>query len=119
MKFCAPPGTFDIRRVESCANTIRPTATIHVTSIEFVTGNPNGCAIVSALCDRPCSGTAPEQHGPCHGKHRTAHEANPCVLQRIRDRCEFDCGRNRPGVTPIFRMASVMPEHYEVAEIRD
>src|SRR5208283_2532010 len=39
---------------------MRPTATIQVTTIEFVIGKPNGLAISTAFCERPgssCSGT--------------------------------------------------------------
>ena len=50
-KFCAPPGTWVMRRVAICAKTIRPAATIHVTTIEFVIGNPNGLAISTAFVE--------------------------------------------------------------------
>ena len=36
-KFCAPSGTSCMFHVATCAKTMIPTATIHVTSIEFVT----------------------------------------------------------------------------------
>ena len=51
-------GTSVMRRVASCAKTIRPTATIQVTTIELVIGKPNGRAISTAFCDRPCSAGA-------------------------------------------------------------
>ncbi len=47
-----------MRRVASCETTMSPIATIHVTSIEFVMGNPNGRAISTAPWDRPCGSAA-------------------------------------------------------------
>ena len=44
-----------MRRVARRANTISPSATIQVTTIEFVIGMPNGRAISTALCESPCS----------------------------------------------------------------
>ena len=42
-------------RVATCANTMRPKATIQLTTMELVMGKPNGRAISTALADRPCS----------------------------------------------------------------
>src|ERR1700757_676974 len=42
-------------RVAICANTIRPRATIQLTTMEFVIGKLNGRAISTALAERPCS----------------------------------------------------------------
>ena len=47
-KFCAPSGTCFMFRVASRANTINTAATIHVTTIELVIGNPNGRAMSMA-----------------------------------------------------------------------
>ena len=47
-----------------------PTATIQVTTIELVIGKPNGRAISTALCDRPCSVVRrrPTQARRCPGR---------------------------------------------------
>ena len=50
-KFCAPSGTCFMFRVATCAKTMSPMATIQVTTIELVTGKPNGRAISTALCE--------------------------------------------------------------------
>ena len=42
-------------RVANCANAIRPTATIQLTTMEFVIGKLKGRAISTALAERPCS----------------------------------------------------------------
>ena len=39
-------------RVANCAKTMRPSATIQVTTIELVIGKPNGLAISSAFGER-------------------------------------------------------------------
>ena len=54
-RFCGPYGTCFMVRVALWAKTISPTATIHVTTMELVIGKPNGRAISTAFCDRPCS----------------------------------------------------------------
>src|SRR6266576_3874496 len=50
-----PSGTCFILRVASCANMIRHKATIQLTIMEFVIGNPRKLVISSAFCERPCS----------------------------------------------------------------
>ena len=45
-------------RVANCAKTIRPTATIQLTTIELVIGKLKGWAISTALAERPCSSPA-------------------------------------------------------------
>ena len=57
-KFCAPSGTSFMCRVATWAKMISPIVTIQVTTIELVTGKPNGRAISTALCERPCSPAA-------------------------------------------------------------
>src|SRR5258706_6456328 len=54
-KFCAPLGTCFIFRVASWANTIRPTATIQLTNMEFVIGKLKGRAISTGFADKPCA----------------------------------------------------------------
>src|SRR4051794_27145802 len=49
-KFCAPLGTSCMLRVATCAKRMRPSATIHVTTIELVIGKPNGRAISTVCC---------------------------------------------------------------------
>src|SRR5207247_10653638 len=67
-RFCGPSGTCFMVRVALWAKTISPTATIHVTTMELVIGKPNGRAISTAFCDRPCSmlqsGTGIIRHRP-------------------------------------------------------
>ena len=53
--FCGPSGTCFMVRVAVWAKRMSATATIHVTTIELVIGKPNGRAISTAFCDRPCS----------------------------------------------------------------
>ena len=48
-KFCAPSGTSFMCRVAILAKTIRPIAVIHVTTIEFVIGNPKTRPISGAF----------------------------------------------------------------------
>ena len=57
-KFCAPSGTSFMCRVATWAKMMSPIVTIQVTIIELVTGKPNGRAISTALCERPCSPAA-------------------------------------------------------------
>ena len=58
-KFCAPAGTRCILRVATWANTIRPTATIQVTTIELVIGSrPSLFSTGTAACGNPCSSLA-------------------------------------------------------------
>src|SRR5207247_9211605 len=45
-------------RMATCAEMITPSATIHVTNIEFVTGKPNGRPISTALAGNSCSAGA-------------------------------------------------------------
>ena len=131
-RFCAPPGTCDMRRVERWANTIRPAATIQVTTIEFVIGKPNGLAISTAFCDRPCCAGSSRarqmisstctamprpQHGACH--RRDCRTTNPGPANQGRAR--LDCGRDpsRPSQhTPVFRMFSAMSEPYQLQSSR-
>jgi len=47
-------------RVATRANTIKPAATIQVTTIELVIGKPSGLAISTACCGSPRSPSAPE-----------------------------------------------------------
>ena len=127
-RFWAPPGTCDMRRVESWANTIRPTATIQVTTIEFVIGKPNGLAISTAFCDRPCcagsrsprqrmsstcTAMAPPQHGACHRRDSRAQNpeaVNPChaLEDRVAPRTPMI------ATPPVFRMFSAMSEPYQL-----
>src|SRR4030095_706953 len=58
-------------RVATWAKTMRPSATIQVTTIELVTGRPNGRAISTALCEsRWCS---------CASTVSVAHQATATV----------------------------------------
>ena len=41
---------------------MRPSATIQVTTIELVTGKPNGRAISTAFCDRPMFSSRNRHH---------------------------------------------------------
>src|SRR5262249_684528 len=52
-KFCAPLGINSIFLVATCANTIKPAATIQLTIIELVIGKLNGRAISTAFVERP------------------------------------------------------------------
>src|SRR6266576_5142492 len=54
-KFCAHLGTWSMRRVAMRAKMIRPRATIQLTTIELVIGNPKTWPISTAFCDKPCS----------------------------------------------------------------
>src|SRR5437773_5250909 len=55
---CRPSGTGLMLRVALWLTAMRSSATIQVTTIELVTGNPNGRAISTAFCDSPCSSAA-------------------------------------------------------------
>src|SRR5262245_59151085 len=115
-------------RVATCANTITTIATIQVTTIEFVIGNPNGLAISTAYCDSPwCSGAGSAtasamsegmlraipclpQHGACHDP---ATGTGGPILRNPRGRAAARVfvprGRNC-ACPPGFRMLSAMPE---------
>ena len=92
-------------RVATWAKTIRPKATIQVTTIELVIGKPNGRAISMALCERPCSAAsgrgrervadgADDKRGGEHPKSRAALAVSRCP-RRPRGATPFDpCGEH-------------------------
>ena len=111
-----------IRRVAICAKTIRPTATIHVTTIELVIGKPNGRPISTAFCGRPCStGCDSAKKTGGEGAHAvaglsTAHAiagtARPIgmdapLAQSRRDPCSMERHRRRTssGIPDVLRDA--------------
>src|SRR3954471_989977 len=57
-KFCAPLGMLFIFLVAHCANRMSPAATIQLTTIELVIGNPKRRATSTAFGDKPCSAGA-------------------------------------------------------------
>ena len=82
----APLGTCDIFRVATCAKTMRPTATIQVTTIEFVIGKPNGLPISTAFCDRPCcAGCSRLRHTMSSAPMSVASTARPMPRPRGAD----------------------------------
>ena len=66
---------------------IRPSATIQVTIMEFVTGKPKGRAISTAFCDKPCSAAAlrlrfRREHQAGARRHKGGNQEEPYPSRR-------------------------------------
>ena len=128
-KFCAPPGTCVIRRVATWAKTIRPIATIHVTTIEFVIGKPKGRAISTAFCGRPCSHGLRQRENSHDSRRHSCREPGSSTAHAIAPRAPPGSGGANGadhvetraawhvtgvGDPPASRMLSAMPEDHRV-----
>ena len=127
-KFCAPVGTCVIFRVATRAKTMRPSATIHVTTMEFVIGKAEGpCdldrllrqavfdrfgerpkqtmsrAFMSSAASSPAARPVPRL-ADRRSDQRAAESAGPAADFASRG----PMTRRRPP--PVFRTFSAMPE---------
>src|SRR5438876_5760182 len=87
-KFCGPSGTSFMVRVAIWAKRMRPTATIHMRTMELVIGNPNGRAISTAFCDRPCSSGAAQAKASRAKKMKIVETMSVSVLGRCQGRLD-------------------------------